>query len=479
MSMITLTTSTNSSTSLNNPGLGEASFSSYLMNNFEEKFVRTTSESNKKITKLEEHRDYLGTKKEEEDGEIGVFGAEKYFNGVIGEGTPRTLSMDSARKHHYFKAEEIGLDPMKPKFIPYGTPSVRSESSWNSQSALLWNIIRDPLRRKTNRVQGKSFLSSIRCKCYCSDKDSVDVDEQIGEISFKTSTGKQIKNLPRMKNSFDNGKPFSEPWIKDDPFTFPIANSGVGILPLKIPFQEEDRKSLEVFGSPVLGKRNKLLNIEKRIRMLSWDANPTMDEAEFSATCRLNCNDTESDASSDLFEIESLTGKLTNPFLARTVSDTATSGCISPPHCYAPSEASIEWSVVTASAVDYSAMSDSEERRSSVTTATSPVRTFPPALNGKTGNNREMQRRRSNSFLGCKSQKALRVAGDVYRLNEKANFDPRMDRGSDSYVAGKTRLRAETELSGFESRQRKQVLAGAGSLSRSHSPRAPQLFLIQ
>ena len=111
--------------------------------------------------------------------------------------------------------------------------------------------------------------------------------------------------------------------------------------------------------------------------MLSWDATPKV-ETENS---KGNNNDTESDASSDLFEIESLTGKA-NPFLARHASDAA-SGCVTPTTCYAPSEASVEWSVVTASAADFSVMSDYEELRPSITLQ-SPIKTFSATTNAKT-----------------------------------------------------------------------------------------------
>ncbi|CAB4264614.1 unnamed protein product [Prunus armeniaca] len=75
--------------------------------------------------------------------------------------------------------------------------------------------------------------------------------------------------------------------------------------------------------------------------MLPWDEFPANSGGV------IYHNESDSDASSDLFEIESLTGKA-NPFLARQASDAATSGCMTPTTCYAPSEASIEWSVVTA-----------------------------------------------------------------------------------------------------------------------------------
>ena len=250
-------------------------------------------------------------------------------------------------------------------------------------------------------------------------------------------------------------------------------NSAVEIRPVKLPLQGEvdeiGRKPLEVFGSPVLGRRNKSLNLERRLKMLSWDATPKVEEHS-----KGNYNDTESDASTDLFEIESLTGKA-NPFLARHASDAA-SGCVTPTTCYAPSEASIEWSVVTASAADFSVMSDYEERRPSITLP-SPIRTFSATTNAETKHNKEFQMRRSSGLLGCNSQKAVKVAGDAYKTNEKAGLDPRMCRVSDSYMPA-TRFRAETKLASFERTRTPRILA-TRSLPRSHSPRASDLLYNQ
>ncbi|XWS64264.1 hypothetical protein CRYUN_Cryun06bG0171400 [Craigia yunnanensis] len=410
----------------------DASFSTFL-GSAEENYVRKVSESSRdlspNITNQDEHH-YSGTKKE--DREIGVFGAEKYFKGGIDVDSPRITKID-AKKFECVKDGGVNLEPINPA-IHQGTPSVRSESNWNSQSALLQSVMRNPSRAKPSKVNGKSFLSGLAgCKCYCSDKNSVDIEEvQVGEISFKRPAkcevvqGKQNKTAASKASLDQVNKPSAEPWIKEDLFTFPTMNSTVGILPVKVPLQGEvdeiGRKSLEVFGSPVLGRRNKSLNLERRLKMLSWDATPKVEETENS---KGNYNDTGSDASSDLFEIESLTGKA-NPFLARQASDAA-SGCVTPTTCYAPSEASIEWSVVTASAANFSVMSDYEDPRPSITLP-SPIKTFWTTTNAKTKNNKEFQRRRSSGLLDCNSQKAVKVAGDAHKTNEKASLDPRMRR---------------------------------------------------
>ncbi|KAK8655819.1 hypothetical protein V6N13_108385 [Hibiscus sabdariffa] len=452
MAMITLTSNYNTNLSRtlpfekNNSGLRDVSFSAF-MDDAEENYVRNLSASSRglssNVTANQDEHHYPGLKKEE-DGEIGVFGAEKYFNGGIHAESPRMTKRDTiAKRLGCVKDEGINIEPIKP-VAHQGTPSVRSESSWNSQSALLQSVKRNPPGKKTSKVNGKSFLSGLAgCKCYCSGRKSIDIDEvQVGEISFKRPAahgeefqGKQTKTTTIMVSREVN-KPVAQPWKKEDIFAFPATNSGVGIRPVKVSFQgdvdEIGRKSLEVFGSPVLGRRNKALNIERRLKMLSWDSSLKVEANE---NPKGNYNDAESDASSDLFEIESLTGKA-NPFLVKQASD-ATSGCATPTTCYAPSEASIEWSVVTASAADFSVISDYEELIRPPINLPSPMNTFSTT----TRNDKEFRRRLSSGLLGCNSQKAVDVAG----ANEKAGFDPRVSHVSDSYIAA-TRFRGGTKL---------------------------------
>lgn len=431
MAIVSLTSAVNTSPSQtlplgnDNSSIRDASFSAYL-NGTEEAFVRSLMPVI--MTTREEQKSDVGRKKED-DEEIGVFGAEKYFKGGLmdpGE-NPRSGSM-SAKKHQHKKAERV--DPAMKYRIQPRTPSVQSDqSSWNSQSALLQNGLRNipPSRtnNNTNKVRRKTILAGLGCKyCSCSDKDSVEIKQQ-REQRKTDDLGKLGVGLNR-----------------DNCFAFPTSNSGAGStnLPIKLQFQEEKgeklRKSMEVFGSPVMEKRNKSLSIERRLTMLSWDANtPRLEEIE----CGNYNNDTESDASSDLFEIESFAGN--------------------PTTCYEPSEASIEWSVVTASAADFSAMSDCEELRPTSTKKT----------DAKAETNKEIQRRRSGILLGCKSQKAVQVAGDAYRTNEKANnvYPPMHRRSDHSFnIPPVTRFRAETMSTGFSAR-------------RSESPRASHLLYIQ
>ncbi|CAL5399021.1 unnamed protein product [Camellia sinensis] len=350
---------------------------------------------------------YLGRKKAEEEGEIDVFGAEKYFNHVDDE----NLKV-GAIKYKYAKDEqsvEIGL--VKPKIQP-GTPSIYSESSSNIQNVLLQNVVRNSPRRNAKKRDGKKgLLACLGCNCSCNDRDSVETDEQFSESKSKTRDGTVSKeHIENGHHTVDlaqiNASRLHCMKIDEvgNSFTFPILNSKAENLAIKARLHEHDddddeqREFFEVFGSPVL---------EKKIQAGSDGI--------------IIHTDAESDASSDLFEIESLKNNPNYPYLLRQASD-GMSSCVMQTTCYAPSEASIEWSVGTASAVDFSAMSDTADL---ITSSEVVTKAQKMGLNEKTGVSKEADRQRSGILLSCKSHKAVRVAGDAYRTNGKANPDPR------------------------------------------------------
>ncbi|XP_061355436.1 protein PHYTOCHROME KINASE SUBSTRATE 1-like [Gastrolobium bilobum] len=503
--MVVLTTTANSSlhqlqtfnAQNNNHHLRDASFSSYLNSNED-----TLAESSQNLNPfIRNKKDPLhqGAKKEE-DGEIGVFEAEKYFNG--GEMESQRVANVDANKNQYQK-EQTTAETRRYK-VQYGTPSVRSESSWNSQSALLQSVMRNSSRNRKDKVQRKSFLAGLGCKCYCSDKNSVDICDHAEEISFnKTSTYGVVHGKKSPKKLFNADldanhsikidKPHAELLINKDvnfqkpekldmelnrenDLSFSTLNSRSGNQMVKMQLEEVEnpRKSLEVFGSPIMDGRSKSLSFDKRLIMPSWDAAaPKMEEIDLSANSGGNFNDDGSDASSDLFEIESLTGK-SNPFLARTTSNVA-SGCASPTTCYAPSEASIEWSVVTASAVEYSAMSDYEDQRP-VATIRSPIRTSLTSSNAKPKVSKEIHRRRPSILLGCKSQKAVGVAVDAFTTHEKPRSNPQIRHKSDTFPHV-TRFHSETKEGNFGARHGQHAYA-TPPLQRSHSPNSSQLLYI-
>ncbi|CAN7058373.1 unnamed protein product [Brassica oleracea var. botrytis] len=341
----------------------------------------------------EEHQDVVGlSKKVSEDMEISVFGAEKHFNGDMdSDHSPRLMC---PLPNQEASIDRIFVGQKKNSKNSSETPSLRSESSWNSQSLLLQNKSENKMKNHNNssvcnsHLQSqeknissnhksnnkKSFLANLGCRCVCSNWSSVDVVNE----KTRTSGLKKIKTQLSLSSEMKLHQQQQE-----------------AIL--------EQRKSLEIFGSPL---------IEKRIisKHLPWD---------HSISAKTEEDGSASDLSSDLFEIESLTGNA-KPFLARQESSEPES-----PDCYAPSEGSIAWSVVTESVADYSVVSEC---------ATSPVdnRSFQATRIPKIAkSNRETgsQRRKPSSgglLLGCKSHKSVRVSGDSYTsVNRTPSYVPR------------------------------------------------------
>ncbi|KAG7563369.1 hypothetical protein ISN44_As10g001800 [Arabidopsis suecica] len=330
-------------------------------------------------------------KKATEDPEIGVFGAEKYFNGDMdSDQGSSVLSLTNP------EVERTIVESKQSAKKSTGTPSVRSESSWNSQSVLLQNKLMNSCNssfkeKKNNNGQiqkvsnnKKSFLANLGCKCACSDGNSVDVDDKISakrsaDPNISVITMKKIEN--QMRSSVD-------------------MNTEL----IKIQKQEElsQRKSLDVFGSPVTIEKNTTV-VQKKLPLPPWKSRTEEEDTKSEG----------SDSSSDLFEIEGLTGN-PKPFLTRQGSDPAS------PTCYAPSEVSVEWSIVTASAADFSVMSEC---------ATSPVRRNRSSqipripITAKSA----PQRRKSSSsggsgfLMSCKSHKSVMVSGDLDRRNSMNN----------------------------------------------------------
>lgn len=431
------------------------------------------------------------------EGEIGVFRAEKYFNDLVVDENPR-VSNHVRIKTQNQKNAAIDISHSKSKIQPRTTPSAYSESSCNSQSGLLQSVKRNPSQRKGKKRNGKNFISSLGCSCSCNGKNSVEVNEKevqtnskkslsCGEFDGKMGNKETTKNgsdpvdLTRINQSGLN------PWVmeeihckkidemgnglnREDCFSFPILNSTPGGKPNPLNFQEnqeeKQRNSLEVLGSSVKKNKNFLI-LEGNPAMWGWQADSVVDEffdksgypgqlsnsgyqgkltnsgcsgqltrvvEEFGVPQSFDVmyNDNESEGSSDLFEIESFTNS-GNSFLRRNGSD-GMSSCVTPATCYPPSEVSIEWSVVTASAAEFSsAISDSEEFVNSEGIR-NPRKTGP---HGKTisAGGKEMENRGSGNLLGCKNYQAVRVAGDAYVRSGKGNLDSR--RGNRSRREGK------------------------------------------
>lgn len=292
------------------------------------------------------------TKKKLED-ELGIFGAEKYFKGVIDEELLRTPGAHYCLNQPQEKHEEPSPIPK-----PNMAPSVRSESSYNSRKGLLVSNGNGNDHRKKKSV--KSLLASLGCSC--NDKDSVKVTHK--KVPIKG--GDSVQNRNSLSSRWIDGDVNIK---KDDCFTFPVLNTE--------PVPEVKQE---------WGKGKKSFSLERKLTMLNWDGvTPRAEVLEVSRNG--GQNDTGSDASSDLFELESFSTHENNSFLAKQAMD-SNDGRLSSVNGYAPSEASVDWSVITASAADFSHPEDLRVSRTA-----------------KVGSS-------SGILSGCKSLKAVRISGD-------------------------------------------------------------------
>lgn len=380
----------------------------------------------------------------DQEGEISVFGAERYFNMKlhdhdhintkssknIGEYKKEVNNNNNNQVHHHHH-QRITRTPSRP-----GTPSSCSEVSWNSQTTLLPNLVRNPSLKKKNK-----FFSSLSCGGSCSDKKSIHVhkeEEEVRKHHHHQLIVNQIVPLkpPQQQRSSTNNvikQKDHEDDHQQQHFAFPILNPGgvqASTLELEqgnkkkktaIEDEEEElpRESLEVFGSNTRMKCDVVaISLERKLSMLTWDAIPkpsvhVSSTSTASGTTRINNEDLESEASSDLFEIENISCSTDfQPMFTRQVSG-GMSSCMTHTSRYEPSEASIDWSVVTSSAVgDYDENKLAANSRSS--TSYFMAKTKSGTIIGK-----EVQRNRQSGILGCKSHKSVRVAEIACRTKVK------------------------------------------------------------
>ncbi|XP_055828136.1 protein PHYTOCHROME KINASE SUBSTRATE 3-like [Solanum dulcamara] len=347
------------------------------------------------------HNEKQLEQRKSKDGEISIFGADEYFNMQLDYGVASPAGLK-----YRGRLNEGTVDvPHLKHNSQSGTPSICSESSsWNSQNALLQNLRRNvvyPTKQKKIRIK---FLPTFSCQGPCLDKKAVYVNESIG-LGFSQPGSKHGLRSPFPLSSGPCGTEVQTHWNDHN---------------LSI---EDQRKSLEVFGSGKMRKGDIAVNLERKLSMLTWDAIPKAQNLPTTTNgSSTACDDMASDASSDLFEIENISNSEYGLVNTQTSGDYMSSSCMSPTTQYAPSEASIEWSVVTASAADYSSViSDYDEKNfgfggytSSRSAANKTTKTKNPA--GK-----QVQKTcPSAGLLGCKSQKAVNVAETVHKTCEKA-----------------------------------------------------------
>ncbi|KAK4801104.1 hypothetical protein SAY86_021591 [Trapa natans] len=278
------------------------------------------------------------------DGEIGVFGAEKYSTMSI-DYDHGDNSIDMSRKGGNHR-----LDPMYgggSKMGLPGSPSISSESSsWaGSHTSFLRSIqrslsINGQRRRRSSFGDHRRFFAVFGCKKSCTDRKSI-------HVSDRGSRRDETAVFPSKTKSKSHSQRCDSKRM--EPFAFPVLINKASSDEVEPP-----RRSIEVFGSKAGRKRTEgaavEMNLERKLSMLTWDAIP---KAQQQVLLRNNpprvmdfTDDMGSEASSELFEIEHM----------HISGGTATRMPPSMTHCYEPSEASIEWSVVTASQADFSSV---------------------------------------------------------------------------------------------------------------------------
>ncbi|KAK1357745.1 protein PHYTOCHROME KINASE SUBSTRATE 3 [Heracleum sosnowskyi] len=378
-----------------------ASFSCYLSSKDENSIAGGIPYSSSPVMSPEETPRLinLGSSKKSEL-EFSVFAADKYFN------TKKEQS--NAAKYEIEKEKIVDIHLLQQKIRPK-TPSISSEaSSWNSQSVLLQSLHRNISQTKHRKGSGLKYFPFFSCQGSCSEKKAIHVNKSVDYGVLHNIQKSQPE--PKMVEQF----------------SFPVLNSGITNLKVDEQFKEEklqvdpSRNSIEVFGFTKAEKRDNIaINMERKLSILTWDAIPKVQSlvtTSFGSSAL--CDDMASDASSDLFEIENISG-IDHAVLSRQESCNA--ACLSPTTQYAPSEASIEWSVVTASAADYSSVfSDYEDASVSVKgrMISGQVRnrnTCPK----KVVDIKEPPKSGSSKLLGCRNHKAVRVAESTHRTNEK------------------------------------------------------------
>nr|GLL18528.1 protein PHYTOCHROME KINASE SUBSTRATE 3-like [Ipomoea trifida] len=344
--------------------------------------------------------------KSRNDGEISIFDADKYFNMKLDQKLDlayTTAPIRSGKVVNKNKNDEIPAveSPcIKPKS---SNVSVSSEpSSFGSKAVLLHK----PKPRKAGVIR-RSFFGRLGCQGRCLDKKAVVIDDH------------GSKQAAAAEDSFSSQKHSAGNTSKREEHHATTKQEEA---------VEEQRKSLEVFGAHKTrkGSGDVAVNLERKLSVLTWDAIPNSTTASaatdihhiaHTTTSNTIYDDMASDASSDLFEIENISDSARHGLML--ASQTNTSGCASPITHYAPSEASITWSVVTAGLADHSSViSDYDENTVSINV-------------GKTGKFKDVTGKpstkpRFTGLLGCNnshgnlniSETAHNTGGDRRKLGK-------------------------------------------------------------
>lgn len=403
----------------------DVSFSSYLNKADENVISKLTNQT------PSDHR-YPIRNKPDEGEEIGVFGAEKYFKGEIevGDNQNSLKFIDTDEKIIEFDRSFSGNQ--RSDQIRMQTPSIRSNGSLNSRSELI-SRPKQPSRKLENGSKTKNFFASFHCNC---------INKKSTQINEKKFIQSKPHNFDTKTDHFSTK--LAPKTVRNDYFSFPVLNS----TEPNSNFGSENLAGKVVRDN---SNNNGQLSLGRKLSLLhDWDVSIPVEDEMYIPSSGMYNNDIDSDSSSDLFEIESFSTTGNSSFLAHRKSESK---------CYAPSEVSVDWSVVTASAADFDGGDGGGGWRDS--SGNIPVKEI-----------KYEAKKRPGILSGCKSYKAVRVAGDeskvgggggsrlrrrlsesmavgnVFRsVNSSTRFDPtRGNFGSDVYPVSNSKGRHSSQV---------------------------------
>ncbi|CAG7912056.1 unnamed protein product [Brassica rapa] len=315
-------------------------------------------------------------KEQQEDTEISIFEARRYFSESGSNDRSKSTNLSGPR---FSSASSAKVS----SFTVGHTAS--SEASWNSQTGLLRNNNRqgsDHDGRGSSKKGPRWFFR--RRTCPCSSSKSVQVQETKPRIAeFKTGSDRTVSivhhNHQRISSS--------------DPIRLTIPSNNVTRTINYAGNSRESSVPVSNFSFPTLNPIKPDLNrTEPVLHPIKPVLNPTSPKGVTTTD-----EEAASDASSDLFEIESFsTQHISRPcappppadLVRNSVDETATE------YGYEPSEASVTWSVTTAEPVSVAAASFSRINLSQ------PSLTFGGGCDKK-----------RTALLDCRCEKAVMVSG--------------------------------------------------------------------
>ncbi|XP_075499033.1 protein PHYTOCHROME KINASE SUBSTRATE 4-like [Primulina tabacum] len=411
--------------------------------------------------------------------QISIFDARKYFSETndsksdpIRQKQKEVAEQDSVsiRRQSSVNSSADGYDRNYHRSRSFKTrPTASSDATWNSQTGLLANppgSVGVSLKnfetdgcKKRNSSGKKWFLNPKSC---CIGKQSVQVKETTSEnenpgpdtesisntdsvIHKGPNPGKYLASLqaPRQHRVSASGRPFLD---GVGPFSFPILNPSNKSARLKdivkkpnvSVLEDPPRKSLEIFQA--------MLELSSALRP---DHSSMLNRAQFKipgSPISLVTNmddDVGSDASSDLFEIESLSTPTSYPmyrrrdsleesapltfsarrfasahgininndnvqFEMRSLGDPPTPR-VAATECYAPSEVSIDWSVTTAEGFDKASVTNFSVSASEIGNVDCLRERLPQQEEGGGGDGGKRKGNGGLLLMGCRQEKAVSV----------------------------------------------------------------------